>query len=127
MLSTKTNILITAFFALFAFTLIENQIVQFTKESTERNPEIAGASIGAIVEPTPLNTGWEELRKEQEKLNQEKAKLDSSKTQFSALFQPTEQSIRVLYIFLFLLFALVTINLILDLYILFNKKRKTHA
>ncbi len=126
-MSPKSSILITSFFALLAFATIENQILAFVGENTPNTPEVAGASIGAIVEPTPLNTGWEELRKEQEKLKTEKEKIEASKSSFTNFFEPTERSIRYLYIFLFVFFCLVVINLLLDLYILKSQKRKTHA
>lgn len=126
-MTSRTGILITSFFAFLAFTFLESQILTFSIESTPKTPEVAGASIGAVVEPTPLNTGWEELKTEQEKLRLEKEKLLTNKNSFAGLFQPTERTIRYLYMFLFILLSLVIINIVLDIYILKSKKRKNYA
>ena len=120
-----TGILVVLFIGLTGTAVIEQQIFSYMQSELPKTPEVAGANIGigGVVEPTPENQAWEEIRKKQQELDTKEKALQNKNTSFIELFTPTEKNLKVLYFTLLVLIALICINIYIDLRIWKNRKK----
>ena len=106
------------FVTLLAFTIVEQNIVNYVKET--EIPALAGTvagttSLNAEVHARTTNTLYQELKEREQELREREKAQDAKENYFNARFEPTPGTIKFLYLLVGTLFILILINFTFDI------------